>query len=134
MFQGIASTTVMLFFISFMFLILTVPYDIYFIGYDNGTFIADTPERVAIKQYVGAIATILAYTNNSINFLMYFISGRKFRLAAWDTMTCRWCRGKSPTSGGRTSTAMTATTSRMTAVTGTRMENVSSAVSAQTTM
>jgi hypothetical protein len=48
----------------------------------------------ATRELFYACVNLLVYVNHSINFLMYFVSGRKFRSAAKDTITCQWCRGK----------------------------------------
>jgi len=63
------------------FLVFNIPVDVFFIGYSYGTFSANTPEDLDVKKQFYTAVTILSYTNNSINFFMYFVSGRKFRSA-----------------------------------------------------
>ena len=84
----VASTTVMLIVVSIMFLLCTMPFNIYFLGYAYGAFLDDTPERLAVRYLFYAIGHILFCTNNSLNFFMYFVSGRKFRVAFLDTFLC----------------------------------------------
>ena len=75
----------MLIAISILFLLFNLPSNIYYLGYGYGTFLQETYEQAAIRLFLHAIVNILACTNNSINFLMYFASGRKFRLAFLNT-------------------------------------------------
>jgi len=84
----VASTTVMLIVISILFLVFSIPIDIYFLGYAYGAFSDVTPEEGAIRWLFYALVTLLYYTNNSINFFMYFASGRKFRDAFLSTFFC----------------------------------------------
>jgi len=81
----VASTTVMLIVISILFLVFSIPIDIYFLGYAYGAFQDVTPEQGAARWLFYALVTLLYYTNNSINFFMYFASGRKFRVAFLNT-------------------------------------------------
>jgi len=75
----------MLIVISILFLVFTVPIDIYMFGYAYGTFLDVTTEQQAVRYLFHAVVNILSCTNNSLNFLMYFASGRKFRLAFLNT-------------------------------------------------
>jgi len=75
----------MLIVISIMFLVCNLPAEIYFLGYAYGAFLKDTAEQKAIRYLVYAVTQILMCTNNSINFFMYFASGRKFRQAFLNT-------------------------------------------------
>jgi hypothetical protein len=83
---------------------LNIPSDVYFLlsGFDR--LKVDTAEEYAIDQLFYSCITFIYYFNYSINFLMYFISGRKFRLAAKDTVTCQWRTGGSRP-GGKSTTA-----------------------------
>jgi len=73
--------------VSIVFIVLNVPSDIYFIGFAN--MIPDTDELVAQSMLFYAVIVLLSYTSNSINFLMYFASGQKFRLATSNVIRCR---------------------------------------------
>jgi len=75
----------MLIVISIMFLVCNIPIDIYMLGYAYGTFSTDTPEEKAVQWLFWAAVHILMCSNNSINFFMYFASGRKFRAAFLNT-------------------------------------------------
>jgi len=48
----------------------------------------ETYEQVAVNLLFHAVVIILSFTNNSINFLMYFASGQKFRAAFLNTFFC----------------------------------------------
>lgn len=106
-----ASSTATLIVISVVFLVLNIPGDPYY--YNNGLPTSNTPVGYAASLLFYSCINLLLYTNHSINFLMYFVSGRKFRLAAKDTLTCHWCRGrwgslgKSSTATGKSSSGET---------------------------
>lgn len=139
------------------FLIFNVPLDIFFLGYGYGTFSDATADDLTVKMRFYTAATILSYTNNSINFFtyafiviitsinhrrhqryqycfyvlfriiftfkrfyyyfftinffMYFVSGRKFRVAFVSTFSacCRRCgsRDAVTTSSGQVQTGHT---------------------------
>jgi hypothetical protein len=120
----IASSTATLILISIVFLMLNIPSDTYFLLIGFNQLKMDTNEGIAIVTLFYASVNLIRYINNSINFLLYFISGRKFRQAAKDTMTCQWCTkglrpsGKS-TTAGRSGGGVTGTTNF------TKMENIS---------
>ena len=78
----------MLFVISILFLLFTSPSNIYFLGYAYEAFLQDTAEQRAVRLHFWAVIHILYCTNNSINLVMYFASGRKFRLALLNTFFC----------------------------------------------
>jgi len=54
------------------FLVFNVPADIYFLGYVYGAFSEDTIDDQHVETMFYTAATILSYTNNSINFFIYF--------------------------------------------------------------
>jgi hypothetical protein len=56
---------------------------------------------------------------------MYFVSGRKFRLAAKDTITCRRCRGRPPVSGSSISAGPSGTKGRSLAYGMTQLASLS---------
>jgi len=69
--------------IGVIFLLLNLPRDVFSL-----MFACDQEPFTTFETS----ALFLTYFNHSINFLMYFVSGRKFRLAAKETLKCRWCR------------------------------------------
>lgn len=73
-----SSMTAMLFTLNIVFLFSTSPVSIYNIGY---TYWADnvSEHRYAQLDLWWAIVNMLMYTNNSLNFLLYCLSGTKFR-------------------------------------------------------
>ena len=79
----LSSMTATLFVVSFVYFVLNVPSDIYYIGvWNDSTNAAD----IAYQEVFWAIVTQLCYLSNSINFILYFISGQKFRKAAFDIL------------------------------------------------
>jgi len=110
----------MLIVISILFLIFSIPIDIYFLGYAYGTFSDVTNEEGAIRWLFYALVTLMYYTNNSINFFMYFASGRKFRMAFLNTFFC-----VQPTK------RVTTTSSGATAVTGVQNMTMTSVTQVQ---
>jgi len=82
--------TLTLIVVSIVFIVLNVPSDICFLGF--GTEEQDSPEITARKTLFFDVARLLSYISHSINFLMYFFSGRKFRRTALHIIRCRWFR------------------------------------------
>lgn len=73
-----SSMTAMLFTLNIVFLVSTSPVSIYNIGYAYwGTDISD--ENIAKLDFWWAVVNMFMYTNNSFNFLLYCLSGSKFR-------------------------------------------------------
>jgi hypothetical protein len=92
----LSSSTATLIIVSVVFLALNVPSDVYFLLYGAGQL-----SDLGVAGVFYSSVNLAVYTNNSINFLMYFASGRKFRTAAADTMACRWFRGIPRSTGGK---------------------------------
>ena len=67
----VASTTVMLIVISILFLIFSIPIDIYFLGYAYGTFRDETAEEGAIRWLFYALVTLAYYTNNNYYYYVF---------------------------------------------------------------
>ena len=67
-----ASTTVTLIVTSCAFLIFNIPVDIFFIGYGYGAFSVTTAEDQATRRLFYTAVTLLSYTNNAVNFFIYF--------------------------------------------------------------
>lgn len=86
-----ASTTVTLLVVSAVFLLLNIPTEIYFLGQGSKLIPTNTAQEEAIDELFYTIAGLLYYLNSSVNFLMYFVSGAKFRQAARSTVTGAWC-------------------------------------------
>ena len=75
-----SSMTAMLFTLNMVFLVTTSPVSIYNIGYTH--WLTDgTHQTYASLDLWWAIVNMLMYTNNSLNFLLYCLSGTRFRQA-----------------------------------------------------
>ena len=73
-----SSMTAMLFTLNMVFLVTTSPVSIYNIGYTH--WVSDgTHQTYASLDLWWAIVNMLMYTNNSLNFLLYCLSGTRFR-------------------------------------------------------
>ena len=73
-----SSMTAMLFTLNMVFLVTTSPVSIYNIGYTH--WLTDgTHQTYASLDLWWAIVNMLMYTNNSLNFLLYCLSGTRFR-------------------------------------------------------
>ncbi|KAK6195558.1 hypothetical protein SNE40_000965 [Patella caerulea] len=70
--------TVMLLVVTFVFMILSLPITVYLIGFQVWVSVAD-PMEEAVLELGWAIANIFQYTNNSIHFLLYCLTGPRFR-------------------------------------------------------
>lgn len=85
-----ASTTAMLIGVSVMFIVLSLPIDILFLYYAYRGSVLPQNEEQAIYNLAYAIVTLCYYSNNAFDFLMYLVSGRKFRQAFLETfLPCR---------------------------------------------
>ena len=76
--QNHSSMTVMLFTLNMVFLFTTSPISIYSVGYPIWLEGA-TQETKASLEFWWAVVNMLMYTNNSLNFLLYCLSGSRFR-------------------------------------------------------
>jgi hypothetical protein len=74
----ISSTTSMLFALNTVFLLSTLPISIYNIGYTHWANVANEHGNAKLDLW-WAIVNMLMYVNNSMNFLLYCLSGTKFR-------------------------------------------------------
>ncbi|KAL4227922.1 hypothetical protein ACF0H5_013361 [Mactra antiquata] len=83
-----SSMTAILFTLNVVFLISTSPISIYNVGY---AYWADgaSPELYAVLDLWWAVVNMLMYTNNSLNFLLYCLSGTKFRREVIRMFCCR---------------------------------------------
>ena len=77
------SVTSMLTIVSLMFLITTLPINVYFLQRDVW-FDYGTVDGVVNNHFTFTLVNMLYYSNNTMNFLLYFTSGRKFRKAFRD--------------------------------------------------
>lgn len=76
----VSSITVMLLTVNCVFLVLTVPIVIWLIGYRFWYVPTTTSEHFrAVLQLLWAIANMLQYTNNTIHFFLYCLTGPRFR-------------------------------------------------------
>jgi hypothetical protein len=86
-----SSMTAMLFTLNVVFLVSTSPVSIYNIGYPYWSENA-SEHKFAQLDFWWAIVNMLMYMNNSLNFLLYCLSGTKFRLEVV-RIFCSWRRG-----------------------------------------
>ncbi|XP_076457595.1 uncharacterized protein LOC143291284 [Babylonia areolata] len=70
--------TVMFLLVSFTFLLLTSPVVIVLL-YKRYYWLPDTPQALASARLTHAVVDNLMYTNHAVNFLLYCISGARFR-------------------------------------------------------
>ncbi len=73
------SLSIMLVGISVLFVVTTLPVTIFLIG--NNHWPEDTTERHYSKRVAYALTNLLFYTNNTINFVIYCVTGARFRTA-----------------------------------------------------
>ncbi|KAH3848485.1 G-protein coupled receptor daf-37-like [Dreissena polymorpha] len=73
-----SSMTAMLFTLNTVFLVSTSPVSIYNIGYADWIEGADNATLAGL-EFWWAVVNMFMYTNNSINFFLYCLSGTKFR-------------------------------------------------------
>lgn len=91
----VTSSTATLIVVSIILLTLNIPRGIYFILSNIDGLRHKTAEDIATLVLLDSCNNFIYFVNCSTNFLMYSISGRKFRQAAKDTIICQWCTGGS---------------------------------------
>lgn len=91
-----SSMTTMLFTLNIVFLVSTSPISIYNIGYTYWMTGA-SDEKIAELDLWWAIVNMLMYTNNSLNFLLYCLSGTKFRQEVINLFCKRYKSGRNST-------------------------------------
>ena len=79
---SISSLTAMLLVLSTLFLITTLPTNVFIYLAENYWRHERDPETLSNQKLWWAIANMLMYTNNSVNFLLYCLSGSRFRKEA----------------------------------------------------
>ena len=86
----IPSSTVTMILVSVIFLLLEIPNDSYTLKSSIAGYNVSTSQDFAINTLFFNTMVCLSYLNSSINFINYFVTGRKFRQAAVNTVMCRW--------------------------------------------
>ena len=86
-----SSMTAMLFTLNVVFLLSTSPISIYNIGYPYWSENVSA-HKIAQLDFWWAIVNMLMYMNNSLNFLLYCLSGTKFRREVVQIF-CSWRQG-----------------------------------------
>lgn len=83
------SMTRMLLCVTFYFVVITTPSFIFAI-FENWYFTSTeiTPEKLGRIEVVDAVLTLMLYLNHSINFLLYCVSGRRFRRELRKLLKC----------------------------------------------
>ena len=108
----IPSSTVTMILVSVFFLLLQIPNDSYTLKNAINGYYQSSSLDSANKKLFFSVMVYLSYLNSSINFINYFVTGRRFRQAAVNTMMFRWRnreglpKGK-PTKEGRLPEAAT---------------------------
>ena len=115
--KAVTSVTVMLFVVSVIFLVANTPVVVYFLGADTFFKTSNTDSYVLAQQLLAyAVCNLVAYVNNSINFVLYCLSGGRFRRAVAE-MFCATCLDakRSRRSSSKTNSSVLGTTTRDTA-------------------
>ena len=87
--QGI---TVMLLVVSIVFIILTLPLQTFFISVIiDFSFFGASPYIQALIWLLRYSVQIMAYSNSSVNFILYCVSGRQFRTAFLERIKQTFC-------------------------------------------
>lgn len=75
----VSQLTLMLITVSVVFILCSTPMSAYIIGQPFWEKSAETNQEYAVIRLWWTIVNMLAYLNNSLNFVLYFLSGSKFR-------------------------------------------------------
>lgn len=73
-----SNMSVLLVSLNCMFIVCTLPVCIYFIG-EPYWIPTDIPRKVQLEDPWWAVVNLLMYLNNSVNFILYCVSGSRFR-------------------------------------------------------
>jgi hypothetical protein len=84
----LTSMTKMLTTVSVMFILLTLPVSVHFIVY--GRLVISSKKTIAQYVLSYTVTNLLSYFNNSINFLLYCVSGTQFRREVFKMFRCQW--------------------------------------------
>ena len=79
--KRIRSLTMMMFAVTGTFLVTVTPYEIYLIGMGHDYWDIQSPEGMAHTMTANVVCELVFYINNSVTFLMYCVSGSRFRIA-----------------------------------------------------
>ena len=79
------STTIMLTTVGVVFLLTTTPKAIYYFGLGYGLLPETTNKDWARIYLAYIITTLLVFLNSALNFILYCLTGTKFRLAFLET-------------------------------------------------
>ena len=79
--EGNKSATVMLVLIGLCFILTITPANIYFLGSSYHVWNMETTHNRIKVLLAYTITNLLAYVNSTINFMLYCLSGTKFRMA-----------------------------------------------------
>ncbi|XP_050419499.1 FMRFamide receptor-like [Patella vulgata] len=82
-----AQVTLMLLLVSASFMVFVTPIALTVV-IERYALRLTTPHDRATHYLVRVIASILMFTNHSLNFVLYCLSGRKFRAAIWAVFIC----------------------------------------------
>ena len=83
-----STTTFTLILVSVIFLVFCIPYDVANFGYNYGWFPVNSNDQFQTKNLISTVVVLLSNTNNAVEFILYFFSGRKFRNAFIDVFSC----------------------------------------------
>ena len=89
-----SSMTAMLITSNTVFLITTLPISIYEILYDY-FYVTTDPQMKARMDLIWAVVNMFMYTNNGVNFILYSLSGSRFRHEV-KRLFCHRGRGQAP--------------------------------------
>ncbi|KAL8617057.1 hypothetical protein ACOMHN_014228 [Nucella lapillus] len=77
--------------LSFTFLVLTLPlYAFYGVWFENeGKFLLKSPEVLANMKLISTVTYLMWFTNSAINFVLYCLTGSKYRQEFVNWILCR---------------------------------------------
>jgi hypothetical protein len=79
--KKVRSLTLMMFAVTGTFFVTVTPYEIYLIGMGHDYWDMHSLEGTTHTMTANIVCELVFYVNNSVNFLMYCVSGTRFRLA-----------------------------------------------------
>ncbi|XP_071080187.1 probable G-protein coupled receptor 139 [Haliotis cracherodii] len=90
----VTSTTTMLLSLNLVYLLCTLPVSVFFVGEEYWNISSPGAEAEAQRELIKACVSLLMYLNNSTNFIICFVKGKRFRKEVSTIFSCRRTRGR----------------------------------------
>ncbi|XP_067681079.1 galanin receptor type 2-like [Haliotis asinina] len=98
----VASMTTMLLSLNLVYLLCTLPVSVFFVGEKHWWGIDPRKEAKATRELIKACVCLIMYLNNSTNFIICLVKGKRFREEVRIIVTCQRRQRRLPRQGSST--------------------------------